>query len=175
MGIMSSGLWKALGRRYGFSFVVQGGLLGRWSGGLCRGETGAVEKEKGFGWEICIKSMKSPWWKGGVGRKSEASNMSSPLDGWPGSIMGAVIPGLTWSSGEVVPPSGPVLGSRRERSASSRRGYMSRVRYEADGGGGWFLGLSRDLLRWFCAAVVLMGLVTPAELRFLLPDLDDGL
>ena len=29
----------------------------------------------------------------------------------------------------------------------------------------WLLGL-------FCAAVVLMGLVTPAEFRFLLPDLD---
>lgn len=31
------------------------------------------------------------------------------------------------------------------------------------------------LLRLFCAAVVLMGLVTPAEFRFLLPDLEDGL
>ena len=37
------------------------------------------------------------------------------------------------------------------------------------------LGLSRDLLRLFCAAVVLIGFVTPAELRFRLPDLDDGL
>ena len=52
---------------------------------------------------------------------------------------------------------------------------MSRVRYEADWGRAALLGLSMDLLRLFCAAVVLMGLVTPAELRFLLPDLDDGL
>ena len=75
----------------------------------------------------------------------------------------------------MVPPNGPVLGSRRDRSASSRRGYIKRVRYEADCGRAALLGLSRVLLRLFCAAVVLMGLVTPAELRFLLPDLDDGL
>ena len=109
-----------------------------------------------------------------MGRKSEESNTSSPLDVLVSS-MGAEMPGLTCSRGEVVPPKGPVLGSRRDRSASSRRGYMSRVRYEADWGRAALLGLSMDLLRLFCAAVVLMGLVTPAELRFLLPDLDDGL
>ena len=75
----------------------------------------------------------------------------------------------------MVPPNGPVLGSRRDRSASSRRGYMRRVRYDADGGRAALFGLSRHLLRLFCAAVVLMGLVTPAELRFLLPDLEEGL
>lgn len=85
------------------------------------------------------------------------------------------MPGLICRRGDVVPPNGPVLGSRSDRSASSRRGYIKRVRYDADGGGGAFLGLSRLLLRLFWAAVVLMGLVTPAELRFLLPDLDDGL
>lgn len=74
-----------------------------------------------------------------------------------------------------MPPNGPVFGSRRDRSASSRRGYIKRVRYEADCGRRALLGLSRVLLRLFCAAVVLMGLVTPAELRFLLPDLEDGL
>ena len=52
---------------------------------------------------------------------------------------------------------------------------MRRVRYEADGGRAALLGLSMDLFRLFCAAVVLMGLVTPAELRFLLPDLEEGL
>ena len=61
MGIISRGLWNEFCRRYGFSFVVHGGLLGRWSGELGRGETGAAEKWKGFDWEICIKSMKSPW------------------------------------------------------------------------------------------------------------------
>lgn len=120
--------------------------------------------------------MKSPWWNGGVGRKSEASNTSSPLDVLA-SIMGAEMPGLICRRGDAEPPNGPVLGSRRDRSASSRRGYIKRVRYDADAddGGGAFLGLSRLLLRLFWAAVVLMGLVTPAELRFLLPDLDDGL
>lgn len=48
MGIMSSGLWKEFCRKYGFSFVVHGGLLGRWSGGLGRGEAGAAEKSNGF-------------------------------------------------------------------------------------------------------------------------------
>lgn len=85
------------------------------------------------------------------------------------------MPGLICRSGDVVPPNGPVLGSRRDRSASSRRGYIKRVRYEADCGGAALRGLSMDLLRLFWAAVVLMGLVTPAELRFLLPDLEDGL
>ena len=74
--------------------VVHGGLLGRWSGGLGRGEIGALEKSKGFDWEICIKSMKSPWWNGGVGKKSELSNTSSPLDVLV-LIMGAEMPGLT--------------------------------------------------------------------------------
>ena len=121
-----------------------------------------------------MKSMKSPWWNGGVGRKSELSNTSSPFDVCV-STMGAVMPGLTCSRGDVVPPKGPVLGSRRDRSASSRSGYINRVRYEAEDGRAALLGLSMVLLRLFCAAVVLMGLVTPAELRFLLPDLDDGL
>lgn len=89
--------------------------------------------------------------------------------------MGAEMPELTCSRGDVAPPKGPVLGSRRDRSASSRRGYIKRVKYDAEGGRGAVLGLSRLLLRLFCAAVVLMGLVTPAELRFLLPDLDEGL
>lgn len=161
--------------------VVQGGLLGRWSGGLGRGETGAAVKWKGFDWDICMKSMKSPWWKGGVGRKSELSKTSSLLDVLV-STMGAEMPGFTCSKGDVAPPRGPVLGSRRDRSASSRRGYINRVRYEADWGRVALLGVvSTDdlllmlLLRLFCAAVVLMGLVTPAELRFLLPDLEDGL
>ena len=74
-----------------------------------------------------------------------------------------------------MPPNGPLLGSRRDRSASSRRGYIKRVRYDAVGGRAALLGLSRDLLRLCCAAAVLMGLVTPAELRFLFPDLEDGL
>ena len=52
---------------------------------------------------------------------------------------------------------------------------MRRVRYDAEGGRAALLGLSRDLLRLFCAAVVLVGLLTPAELRFLLPDLEEGL
>ena len=47
MGIMSRGLWKDF-CRYGFSFVVHGGLVGRWSGGLARGETGAAEKSNGL-------------------------------------------------------------------------------------------------------------------------------
>ena len=51
-------------------------------------------KSKGFDWEICIKSMKSPWWNGGVGKKSELSNTSSPLDVLV-LIMGAEMPGLT--------------------------------------------------------------------------------
>lgn len=73
---------------------------------------------------------------------------------------------------------GPVLGSKRERSASSRRGYIKRVRYEAEGGRLLLgvLGLSAPLLLPFaCAAEVLIDLVIPLELRFLLPDLEDGL
>ena len=109
-----------------------------------------------------------------MGRKSELSNTSSPFVVLV-SIMGAAMLGLTCRRGDVVPPKGPVLGSRRDRSASSSRGYIKRVRYEADCGRAALRGLSRLLLRLFCAAVVLMGFVTPAELRFLLPDLDDGL
>ena len=115
-----------------------------------------------------------------MGRKSELSNTSSLLEVLVSTI-GAEMPELTCSKGDVAPPRGPVLGSRRDRSASSRRGNISRVRYEADCGRVALLGVSIVLLllllllRLFCAAVVLMGLVTPAELRFLLPDLDDGL
>ncbi len=58
-GIMSRGLWKS--RRYGFSLVVQAGLFGKWSV-LKLGVGGDVAKsENGFGAEVDIKSMKSPW------------------------------------------------------------------------------------------------------------------
>lgn len=85
---------------------------------------------------------------------------------------------VSCSKGDVVPPMGPLLGSSSERSASSRSGYISRVRYEAEGGRLFLgvLGLSGPLLLPLtCAADVLMGLVTPLELRFLLPDLEEGL
>ena len=35
-----------------------------------------VKSGNGFGPEVAIKSMKSPWWNGGVGRKSDESNPS---------------------------------------------------------------------------------------------------
>ena len=85
---------------------------------------------------------------------------------------------VSCSKGDVVPPIGPLLGSKRERSASSSRGYISRVRYEAEGGRLFLgvLGLSSPLLLPFaCDVEVLMGLVIPLELRFLFPDLDEGL
>ena len=100
--------------------------------------------------------------------------MSGSLDMVVASMMGTVIPGFTCSKGEVVPPMGPMSGSNRERSVSSRRGYIKRVRYDADCGRA-LRGLSMPLLRFKCAAVVLPGLVTLFGLRFLLPDLDDGL
>lgn len=52
---------------------------------------------------------------------------------------------------------------------------MRRVRYEAEGGTA-FRGLSGPL-PWLLvfAAEVLIDLVMPPELRFLFPDLDDGL
>ena len=63
------------------------------------------------------------------------------------STIGAEMPGFTCSKGEVAPPRGPVLGSRRDRSASSSRGYINRVRYEADCGRVALLGVvSTDLL-----------------------------
>ena len=75
----------------------------------------------------------------------------------------------------MVPPIGPSFGSRRERSAASKSGYISRVRYEAEGGS-VLLGLSSPL-PWalVCVAEVLMDLDMPLELRFRLPDLEDGL
>ena len=52
---------------------------------------------------------------------------------------------------------------------------MRRVRYEAEGGTP-FLGLSGPLLMPFVFAIeVLTDLVMPAELRFLFPDLEEGL
>lgn len=82
---------------------------------------------------------------------------------------------VSWSRGNAVPPSGPLLGSRRERSGSSSSGYISRVRYEAEGGA-LLLGLSEPLV---CLLVwgdeVLIDLVTPLVCRFLFPDLEDGL
>ena len=78
---------------------------------------------------------------------------------------------LSCRRGDVVPPMGPVLGSRRDLSASSSSGYINRVRYEADGGAP-LLGLSEPLVR---LTEVLMDFVMPPELRFLFPDLEDGL
>lgn len=156
------------------SFVVQTGLEGTFSVGS-PGESGAVEKYE-CDPELCIKSMKSFWWKGGVGKKSGLSNTPSTLDPLsPCSIWGAATSVVSCRRGDVVPPNGPVFGSNRERSPSSRRGYINRVRYEAEGGTA-LLGLSKPLLwQFLCAAEVLIGLVIPPEFRFLFPDLDDGL
>ena len=148
---------------------------------LRTGEGGATAKSgKGFGPDECIKSMKSPWWNGGVGRKSELSNSSLPSIALlcPPSIIGTGMSVVSCSKGELAPPIGPLLWSNSERSASSSRGYIRRVRYEADGGRLLLgvLGLSGPLLLPFaCAVEVLIGLVMPLGLRFLFPDLDEGL
>lgn len=93
-------------------------------------------------------------------------------------MIGTGISVVSCSKGDVVPPMGPLLGSKRERSASSRRGYISRVRYEAEGGRLLLgvLGLPGPILLPFaCAVEVLIDLVIPLELRFLFPDLEEGL
>ena len=107
--------------------MVQAGLLGKWSV-LKLGVVGDVAKsENGLGPEVDIKSMKSPWWKGGVGRKSEALKPSSLGTVTPSSVeTGTSV--VSCNRGEVAPPIGPSLGSRRERSAASRRGYIRRVK-----------------------------------------------
>ena len=74
-----------------------------------------------------------------------------------------------------MPPIGPSLGSRSERSAASRRGYIRRVKYEADGGRE-LRGLSGPLLIPLLGLPgVFISLFMPFELRFLLPDLEEGL
>ena len=103
-----------------------------------------VKSGNGFGPEMAMKSINSPWWNGGVGRKSDESNLSSSPFVFISWRIGTGICEDSCSNGDVVPPIGPSFGSRRERSAASRSGYISRVKYEAEGGS-VLLGLSGPL------------------------------
>ena len=85
--------------------------------------------EKGLEPGGCIKSIKSSWLNGGVGSNSDASKSSRAVDGCNSvSVIGTGMSKVSCSKGDVVPPRGPLYGSSKDRSASSRRGYMSRVR-----------------------------------------------
>ena len=88
------------------------------------------------------------------------------------SAMGTLMLALCWSSGEATPSTmGPLSEFRRERSSSSRRGYIKRVRYAVLEGS----GLLATGKVWFGRLAVLIGLALLALFLFRFPALEDGL